>query len=122
MAVVESVPRWPGKASAVLAGVKGSGFAPRVPRALDPAATRRWGNQANGARRAPGTSQEHTMETITLQVELPDELAWALAQFLKRLTFSDCLQLAVSQEEAYQMIHATEALRAALARVGYAPR
>lgn len=62
------------------------------------------------------------MESITLQVELPDELAWALAQFLKRLTFSDCRQLAVSKEEAYQMIHATEALRAALARVGYAPR
>lgn len=62
------------------------------------------------------------MEPITLQVELPDELAWALAQFLKRLAFSDCRQLAVSKEEAYQMIHATEAVRAALARAGYAPR
>jgi hypothetical protein len=62
------------------------------------------------------------MESVTIEVELPDELAWALAQFLKRLTFSDCRQLAVSQEEAYQMIHATEAVRAALAHVGYAPR
>jgi hypothetical protein len=62
------------------------------------------------------------MEPITLQVELPDELAWALAQFVKRLGFNDCRQLAVSDEEAWQMIHATEAVRAALAREGYAPR
>lgn len=62
------------------------------------------------------------MENVTLQVELPDELAWALAQFLKRLGYSDCRHLAVSDEEARQMIDATEAVRAALARVGYAPR
>lgn len=62
------------------------------------------------------------MKPITLQVELPDELAWALAQFVKRLGFGDCRQLAVSEEEAWQMIQATEALRAALAERGYAPR
>jgi hypothetical protein len=62
------------------------------------------------------------MQTVTLEVELPDELAWALAQFVKRLTFSDCRELAVSEEEAWQMIHATEMVRAALARQGYAPR
>ena len=62
------------------------------------------------------------METITLQVELPDDQAWALAQFVKRLGYGDCRQLAVSDEEAWQMIQATEAVRAALARAGYAPR
>jgi hypothetical protein len=62
------------------------------------------------------------MEHITLQVELPDELAWALAQFVKRLGYSDCRQLAVSDDEAWQMIHATEVVRAALASQGYAPR
>ena len=62
------------------------------------------------------------MERITLQVELPDELAWALAQFVKRLGYSDCRQLAVSDDEARQMIQAAEAVRAALASQGYAPR
>jgi hypothetical protein len=62
------------------------------------------------------------MDYVTLQVELPDELAWALAQFVKRLGFADCRQLAVSDDEARQMIQATEAVRTALANVGYAPR
>ena len=62
------------------------------------------------------------MEHITLQVELPDELAWALAQFVKRLGYTDCRLLAVSDDEARQMIHAAEAVRAALASQGYAPR
>jgi hypothetical protein len=62
------------------------------------------------------------MEHIILQVELDDELAWALAQFVKRLGYSDCRQLAVSEEEAWQMIEATEAVRRALADADYAPR
>jgi len=51
------------------------------------------------------------MENVTLHLDLPDELAWALAQLLKRIGYSDCRQLAVSDEEAWQMIHATEAAR-----------
>ncbi len=62
------------------------------------------------------------MERIALQVELPDELVWALAQFVKRLGFSDCRALAVSDEEARQMMQASEILRRALAEAGYAPR
>jgi hypothetical protein len=62
------------------------------------------------------------MDTIVIHLELPDEHALALAQFLNRLGFSDCRQLAVSDEEARQMIQATEAVRAALAEQGYAPR
>ena len=62
------------------------------------------------------------MENVTLHIELSDENAWALAQFLKRLGFSDCRALAVSEEEAWQMIRAAEAVRAALAGQGYAPR
>ncbi len=62
------------------------------------------------------------MERIILQVELSDELAWALAQFVKRLGYSDCRPLAVSDAEAWQMLQATEAVRSALASQGYAPR
>jgi Arc/MetJ-type ribon-helix-helix transcriptional regulator len=60
------------------------------------------------------------MERIT--VELPDELAWALAQLVKRIGFNDCRSLAVSDEEAWQMLNASEAVRKALAEAGYAPR
>ena len=62
------------------------------------------------------------MENVTLHIELSDENAWALAQLLKRLGFSDCRQLASSKEEAWQMIHAAIAVRAALTEQGYAPR
>ena len=62
------------------------------------------------------------MEHVTLHIELSDENAWALAQFVKRVGFSDCQRLAVSEEEAWQMIHASEILRRALAEAGYTPR
>lgn len=62
------------------------------------------------------------MEHVTLHIKLSAENSWALAQFLKRLGFSDCRQLAASDEEAWQMIRAAEAVRAALAEQGYAPR
>jgi len=62
------------------------------------------------------------MEHLTLYIVLSDENAWALAQFVKRVGFSDCRPLAVSEEEAWQMIHAAEILRCALAEAGYTPR
>lgn len=62
------------------------------------------------------------MHSITVHVELPAEHAWALAQFLKRLGFSDCAALAESKEQAHLMIEATEHVRRALAEAGYAPR
>lgn len=59
---------------------------------------------------------------ITPYVELPDDQAWALAQFLKRVSFEDYRKLAASDEEAGQMFCAGEILRKALAEKGCAPR
>lgn len=59
---------------------------------------------------------------MTIEVELSDEQAWALAEFLKRVGFSDVRPLAVDEREAYDMIYAGEKVRAALSEKGYAPR
>lgn len=59
---------------------------------------------------------------VTIQAELSGQQAWALAEFLKRVGFSDVRPLAVDEREAYDMIYASEKVRAALAEKGYAPR
>ena len=59
---------------------------------------------------------------ITLHVELSAEQAWALAQLLKRIGWSDCRGLAEDEQQAHRMIEAAERLRAGLAEVGCAPR
>jgi hypothetical protein len=59
---------------------------------------------------------------ITVVVELSDELACAMAEFLKRVGYSDYRSLAACDEEAYNMQEAGERLRAALALNGCAPR
>ena len=59
---------------------------------------------------------------VTLQIDMPQDLAWALAQLLKRIGYSDCRSLAQDDEQAYQMIYATERLRKAMAEAGIAPR
>jgi hypothetical protein len=61
-------------------------------------------------------------DIITLQVQLPQDLAWALAQLLKRIGYGDCRALAEDDEQAYQMMQATEQVRRALADAGIAPR
>jgi hypothetical protein len=55
-------------------------------------------------------------------VELPDDLAFALAQFLKRVGYNDYLPLAIDKQEAYEMLDAGETVRKALADKGFAPR
>lgn len=50
---------------------------------------------------------------MNISLDITDQQALALAQFLKR---------AVSDDEAYDMIEAAEKLREELARNGYAPR
>ena len=60
--------------------------------------------------------------TRHLLVELSDEQAWAFAQFLKRAAVDDYRRLAVDGDEACVMRDAGEAIRAALAEQGYAPR
>jgi uncharacterized protein YpbB len=62
------------------------------------------------------------MQHITVQIDLPQDLAWALAQLLKRIGYSDCRALAEDDQQAYQMIQATEQVRRALADAGIAPR
>jgi hypothetical protein len=59
---------------------------------------------------------------MVLQVELPDDQAWAFAEFLKRAGYSDYRALAASEQEAYDMRDAGEKVRAALAEQGIAPR
>ena len=60
--------------------------------------------------------------SMSIEVELPDELAWAFAAFLKRAGYSDYRVLAASEQEAYDMQCAGEKVRAALAEKGIAPR
>ena len=59
---------------------------------------------------------------VTLAVELTDAQAWNLAQFLKRVGFSDFRTNAQDDEEAYAMRDAADRVRVALAEAGYAPR
>ncbi len=62
------------------------------------------------------------METIEIHVTLTDAQAWELAQFFKRVCFSDYRSCATSDVEAYHMVDAGEQIRRALAGKGYAPR
>jgi hypothetical protein len=62
------------------------------------------------------------MKTLEITVVLTDVQAWELAQFLKRVCFSDYRGHATSDEEAYHMVNAGERVRSALADQGYAPR
>ena len=59
---------------------------------------------------------------MNVQVELNTDQAWALAQFLKRVGYSDYRSLAVDADEAYVMVDAGELIRKALAESGVAPR
>ncbi len=63
-----------------------------------------------------------TRKEVEINVTLTDTQAWQLAQFLKRVCFSDYRGHATSDDEAYHMIDAGERIRSALADRGYAPR
>ena len=63
-----------------------------------------------------------TRTHVQVNVRLPDAHAWELAQFLKRVCFSDYRGCATSDAEAYRMMEAGERVRSALAECGYAPR
>ena len=60
--------------------------------------------------------------SIGLFVELTEAEAWALAQFLKRASFTDYCRLAQTETEAYAMRDGAERIRDALAHAGIAPR
>ena len=59
---------------------------------------------------------------VVIAVELNDELAVALAQFVKRVGFSDMRSNAVDDQEAYLIRDAVEKVRIGLAKAGFAPR
>ncbi len=60
--------------------------------------------------------------SIRIQIELPNSLAWAFAQYLKRIGLDDYRQQAADDDEAWDMQCAGEIVRQALAEQGYAPR
>jgi hypothetical protein len=63
------------------------------------------------------------MKTKTaITIELTDEEAQALAQYLKRYIWTDVRQSAANDEEAYLMRDAFNAMQYALAGAGYSPR
>lgn len=62
------------------------------------------------------------MPTIKIELELTDDEAAALAQFLKRSGFTDYKAKAESEADAYLMRDAGDKVREALAGAGYAPR
>ena len=59
---------------------------------------------------------------VTIAVDLSAGEAWDLAQFLKRVGFTEFRANAGDNDEAYRMIGAAEKVRQALVEGGYAPR
>lgn len=62
------------------------------------------------------------MENINLSVKLDDQEALDLAQFLKRVGFSEFKTNAVDENEAYRMRDVCEKVRKALSEIGFSPR
>ncbi len=63
-----------------------------------------------------------TAADIRIALDLPDEEALALAQFVKRVTWSEMRACAVDEAECYQIRAAIDKLQRALADADYAPR
>jgi hypothetical protein len=63
-----------------------------------------------------------TNKNVTVTLDLTAAEAWSLAQFLKRVGFSEFRANAQDDDEAYAMQRAAERMQAALAEAGYAPR
>lgn len=59
---------------------------------------------------------------ITVTTELSDSQAMALAQFVKRVGWSEMRGCAVDDEEAYEIRAALEQLRRSLVEAGLSPR
>ena len=62
------------------------------------------------------------MTTMTLTIELTDDQAYALAQFVKRCGWTEWRQNAVDDAEAYLIRDAFDQLARALRDGGYSPR
>jgi len=59
---------------------------------------------------------------MDVRVQLDEEQALALAQFVKRVGWSEMRSCAVDDAEAYAIRSAVDALQRALAEAGFAPR
>ncbi len=59
---------------------------------------------------------------IVLNVELTEDQAEAMAEFLKRLGWAEWREKAVSDEQAYEFKDACGVVQTALAGAGFSPR
>ncbi len=59
---------------------------------------------------------------VTATTELTQSQALALAQFVKRLTWSEIQACAVDENETYEMRDAVNLLQKSLAETGFSPR
>ena len=62
------------------------------------------------------------MPTVTVTTELTDSQAMALAQFVKRLTWSELRACAVDDDETWVMKDAIQSLQKSLTDAGFSPR
>ena len=62
------------------------------------------------------------MSEVQINVTINDEQALALAQFVKRVRWTEVRQNAVGDDEADLMMDAMNEVAKALAEAGYAPR
>ncbi|WP_305910582.1 hypothetical protein Q9L42_020720 (plasmid) [Methylomarinum sp. Ch1-1] len=62
------------------------------------------------------------MDSVKIDLELPEDQALALAQFVKRVGWAEFRQNAVDDKEAYLISDAVAKLQRAIADAGYAPR
>lgn len=67
-------------------------------------------------------SADQGPQFIDIRSRLSQEEASALAQLVKRITFSDVRQNASDEAEAYLMLDALNEVRKALREAGYDPR
>ena len=63
-----------------------------------------------------------TSDRVSLVVDLSPDLAWSLAEFVKRVGWSEIRSNAGDDQEAEQIRAALEYLRDALALRGFSPR
>ncbi|MEL5366326.1 MULTISPECIES: DUF7706 family protein [Serratia] len=59
---------------------------------------------------------------MTVTTELTQSQALELAQFVKRLTWSEIQACAVDEDETYEMRDAVNLLQKSLAEAGFSPR
>ena len=62
------------------------------------------------------------MPTVTVTTELTDSQAMALAQFVKRLTWSEMRACAVDDDATWVMKDAIQSLQKSLTDAGFSPR